>query len=481
MQVGTLTTRVIGMFVLIALAATLYTVWPRTPDPAPTATEPVIETIALSGVVQPQERVTLAFEQAGRIVDMRAARSDRIKRGTTLAYLDSSIAQAELAQQQAQLQNEQAQLDMLVRGATVQEVDVERAKVAQATEAQNTARTALETAFINSFTVANNAVYTTTDDLFNDPRSNVPTLTYLASDASLKVRIENERLVLQGMLNDWHTDMAPLLSAQQEPSDSYATLQRWFVAGAALALDPGAPAPIDYVESTATTRTRLLAVRTFLEDIASYLALLSGSASSVSETTVTSWSTNVSSARTAVQSALSTLDTAYTAYSAAQEALLVARAHEQLVVAGATNEDIRVQDAKVAAARAQVHAKEAALLRYSIRAPADGTINDKLKNVGELVSAGEPVFIEDTGTVYDIEGRVSELDIVRLHTGMNATVTFDALGSQEFAATITALDSAERTIGNDEGYGVTLRLVADTAPIKAGMTANITVPLYHEQ
>lgn len=480
MQASIFGTRAVVVLVVFSGAAAVYALWPRTPTTAPVVQEPIVETIALSGVVQPQERVTLAFEQAGRITDMRTVRGDHVVRGYTLAYLDSSIARAELAQQQAQLQTEQAQLDILVRGATVQEINVERAKVAQATESLATAETALQTALINAFTVASNAVYTVADDMFDNPRSNIPTLRYIISDASLKTRIENERLALQDILTTWNTDIAPLVTLNA-PDTTHTTLRRWFVAGAALALDPRTHTTIDTAAVTDTTRTHLLTVRGFLEDLAQYLTLLSTSASLASPSDIQTWRTNVSTTRTNVQGALTTLDTAYTTYTAAQESLRVAQAHEQLIVTGATNEDIRVQDAKVAAARAQVQIKEAALLRYSIRVPADGTINDKLKNVGELVSAGEPVFIEDTGTIYDIEGRVSELDIVRLHKGMNATVTFDALGDQQFGAIITHVDDAERTIGNDEGYGVTLRLVADTAPLKAGMTANIVVPLYHDE
>lgn len=447
------TTRIAAAVVaLVGVAVLGYVLAQPTEKPVAQITEPSVEHIAFSGVVIPQERVTLAFERAGKIDSVRYDRGTTVVRGATLASLSDSSAQATLARAQALLDTEIAQLDILVRGATAEDRELEAAKVVQAEQSVVSAHTALQTALSNAFTTASNAVYSVADELFDNPRTNVPFLKYTVPDAALKIQTENERLAIGGTLATW---------------SSYTTF------------DTNSSSQ-ELLAQAESVRSSLLLVRTFLEHLASYTALLSGQAS-VSTTTIATWQTNVANARTATQQTLSALDTAHEKLQNTIEALRVAQAQQKRIAAQATVEDIRLQDARVAAARAEVRAQESILQQHRIVAPANGTISDKLKNAGELVSVGEPVFILDTGSVYEIEGRVSELDILRLAPAMQATVTFDALGEKEFQAQITQVDTAQRAIGADEGYGVTLRLVSENAPIKAGMTANILVPLYYAQ
>lgn len=429
-----------------------YTFKQSTPIQVEQKNEPEIEYLYFSGVVVPQERIVLAFERPGKITSVRYNRGAHVTRGATLATIDAATARANLARAQALVDTEVAQLDILVRGATTEERELEEAKVTQAEQSVHNAHTALQTSLGNAFTTASNAIYSVSDELFDNPRTNIPVLKYTVPNVSLKIQSENERLALGDTLTKWsnYNVFDQTISSQE------------------------------LLERVEFSRNSLLLVRAFLENLASYTALLSGQAN-ISESTIATWQANISNARTAVQQTLTTLDAAHEKLQNTIETLRVTKAQQKRITAQATAEDIRLQDARVAAARADVLAQESVILQHSITAPASGTIIDKHKNIGELVSASEPVFTLDTGSVYEIEGRISELDLVRLQKGMHATVTFDALGEAQFQATIIRIDSAERAIGADEGYGITLRLVSEDVPIQAGMTANISVPLYYAQ
>lgn len=436
---------------------------------------PLTETIYFSGTVEPLERTTLAFERSGRIRDVRYHRGDAVQRGAHLAYLDAAAAQANLAREQALLETEIAQQDVLVRGATAEEIAVERARVAQYTHAEETARIALENAFINAFTVADNAVYTVADELFENPRSHVPTIRYVVSDRSLTVRLEQRRLEMEGMFASWRTDIATLLSARKK---EHVYIQKLFAA-ATLAT----PSVEPLTEKSTTTKKHLLQTRSFLEDTSQYVSLLDTSISQVPSSQIATWRTSVGSARTAVQQALSTLDVAHEKYTTAAQARMVGESQLALILTGASPEDIRLQESRIQAQRARVLSQEAELALYTLRAPASGTVVERYKEPGELASPGEAVFVIDSGTLYEIEGRVSELDVVRLQKDMHGVATFDALGTAlSIPVEITHIDTALRNFENDNGYGVTLKVVDDANRLRAGMTATIAIELvFNEQ
>lgn len=433
-------------------------------------TAPLTETIYFSGTVEPLERTTLAFERSGRIREVRYHRGDAVTRGAHLAYLDTTSAQADLAREEALLETEIAQQDVLVRGATSEEIAVERARVAQYTQAQEAARVALENTFISAFTIADNAIYTVSDELIENPRSHNPTVRYMIANRSLATRIEQKRLELEGMFISWRKDISDLLSLQRGDPAFFSQL----FASAILATQT----PDTLQEKSLSTKKHLLQTRSFLEDIAEYTNSLDPTISNVTSSHITAWRASIGSVRTAVHQALTTLDAAQEKYDAATQARIVGESQLARITAGAQPEDIRLQESRVKAQRARVLLAEAELARHTLRAPASGIIIERNKEPGELVSPGESVFVIDSGTLYEIEGRVSELDVIRLDVGMYGTAIFDALGTAvSIPVEITHIDTAERNFGNDNGYGVTLTVVDTTDRLRAGMTATIAIQL----
>ena len=96
--------------------------------------------------------------------------------------------------------------------------------------------------------------------------------------------------------------------------------------------------------------------------------------------------------------------------------------------------------------------------------------------VGEITTAQEPIFTLDTTGYYEIEARISELDVVFLETGQIAEVTLDPYGASEiFSATISKIDPAESVVNGSTGYRITLTLSEQDPRLKAGMTANAVV------
>jgi RND family efflux transporter MFP subunit len=86
-----------------------------------------------------------------------------------------------------------------------------------------------------------------------------------------------------------------------------------------------------------------------------------------------------------------------------------------------------------------------------IRAVSNGRIVRKMKNQGELVSPGMPVFfMNDTGDdQWKLQVGIADKDWVRLKEGDKATVSFDAYPETEFEGTVLRLaEGADPTNGS---------------------------------
>ena len=128
-------------------------------------------------------------------------------------------------------------------------------------------------------------------------------------------------------------------------------------------------------------------------------------------------------------------------------------------------------------------------------APADGTIGAIDETVGQTVSAGttssasgtssttttstsssSSAFITLTNlTDLQVVADVAEADASKVVVGAPATVTLNALPTQEFAATVIAVANSSTVVSNVVEYEVTFQLNSATAAVKPGMTASVTV------
>lgn len=123
-------------------------------------------------------------------------------------------------------------------------------------------------------------------------------------------------------------------------------------------------------------------------------------------------------------------------------------AEKQLAQARLGDERLRAQEDEVAALAAQVGQARAALREaesiqgdLTIIAPANGTITQRLVNLGEVVAAGAPLYdIVDLDHLY-LKVYVSEQQIGKVTLGLPARVYVDALPNDPFPATVRYIAS----------------------------------------
>lgn len=130
-------------------------------------------------------------------------------------------------------------------------------------------------------------------------------------------------------------------------------------------------------------------------------------------------------------------------------------------------------------ARAQADQAEANLAKADIRSPIDGIVLDRKVERGQTVTAGfqtpELFVIASDLTKLELTVDIDEADIGEVALGQDATFTVDAYPAQVFAAKVSELRNAARTIQNVVTYQGVLTVENEKGLLKPGMTATADV------
>jgi RND family efflux transporter MFP subunit len=179
-------------------------------------------------------------------------------------------------------------------------------------------------------------------------------------------------------------------------------------------------------------------------------------------------------AASAAASAAAASAAAERALSEAEASLATAQAQLNLKKAPLREVDRAVYQAAVTTAQADLSTIDQQLADATITAPEDGIIGTVDIKVGELAS-GARRALSLISVLHEITADVSELDIGKIAIGSQATISFDAIGGQPYVAKVTKIAPRETSKDSDIYYVTTLVLDDATAPLRPGMTADISI------
>lgn len=405
----------------------------------------LVEEVSATGNVKPFSDLDLSFETSGQVSHVSVLVGDRVYQGQYLASLSNADLAATVEQAKAGLKIAEANLSSLRHGSTPEQIAVNQAQVEKATSDLFNAKIGLINSIRDSFTKSDDAIRNYIDLLFNDPRSQNPTLQF-QTDSQLQNNITSERVAIETMLTSWDIFNADL------------------------------SAKSNFDSSLSTANNNLSSIRTLLQNLAFAVNKLSTD-SSVSQTTITLWKSNVSIARTNIDLATSNLSTAFSQYQSALSALNIANSQLTLTKTGATNDQLQAQEAMVEQAQANVDAARANLSKSIIASPINGVITNVIAKVGQTMQPGITAISVISYGEYDVESYVPEADISKIKVGDIATTTLDAYGSNTFFETsVIKIDPAETILSGVPTYKVTLKFASSSdSRIKSGMTANLDI------
>lgn len=132
--------------------------------------------------------------------------------------------------------------------------------------------------------------------------------------------------------------------------------------------------------------------------------------------------------------------------------------------------------AALADLRAAQYAHETAQAAFSLKAPFSGEIIEFHVNPQESVAAFQPVVtIADLTEFEVVTTDLSEVDVLRLESGQEVNLVFDAIPNQNFKGTIERI-AQKSSGGSAVYYDVFISLNEPPTNLRWGMTAYITVP-----
>jgi multidrug resistance efflux pump len=414
--------------------------------------------VSAEGQMVPQERVVLSFQIGGTVETVFVAEGDTVQPGDPLLQLDPAVAELGLQQAEARLATAQSGLTAAQneRGLAETAVQIAQAQlaVAQANLAlvQAGAQPEQIAAAENRVAAAEAAV---TQAVGN-------------RDVALDIADESDILAAEAAVAGAQAEVQRLEQAYQEILDSCVETPQ------------GEVCPL-FGPIEEQTRQQLNAARLNREAAQAALDALQAGATSAQR--------QAANARVSV----------------AQANLAIAQAQLDLLLAGATPEQIRLAEvgvdqaqvgvqqaevridqavaavaqaeAAVLLAEAGVASAELALARTFLRAAFDGTVVSVALSEGELAAPGFPTLTLANFNRWQVETTdLTELDVALVAEGAPVTVRVDALPDAELDGVVTAVALVPSVARGDVVYTVTINL-AETAdlPLRWGMTAFVDI------
>jgi HlyD family secretion protein len=181
-----------------------------------------------------------------------------------------------------------------------------------------------------------------------------------------------------------------------------------------------------------------------------------------------------------------TVDDTKAAAEAAQARLKAARETLDLLLAGSRKEDIAAAEATLKADEAQLAFARQQLADADLYAPADGIIQNRILEPGDMVSPQTPVYTLALTDPVWVRAYVAESDLGKIHLGMDALVSTDSYPGKRYRAWIGFISpTAEFTPKSVETTDVRTSLVYQVRvyacnpqnELRLGMPATVTIPL----
>jgi multidrug efflux pump subunit AcrA (membrane-fusion protein) len=402
------------------------------------------EVVSTTGNVKPLSDLDLSFETSGQVSKIAVSVGDKVNKGDFLVSLSNADLVATVEQAKAGLKIVQANLSSLKTGSTPEQIAVNESQVQKAKNDLLNAQISLMNSIRDAYTKSDDAIRNYVDAMFVNPRTQSPTLLF-QTDSQLENNIITERVSIEYLLASLNNSVAVLNSTNID---------------SALIL----------------ANNNLSTIQTFLQNLAFAANKLSAN-SSITQATINLWKANISTSRASIDISMNNLSTAKSQYESAVSSLNISSSQLTLIKTGATNDQIKAEEATVEQAKANVDVALARLNKSIIISPISGVISNINAKIGQTMQSGATAISVISYGQYDIEAFIPEADIAKIKIDNSATTTLDAYGSDTFfQASVIKIDPGETVLENVPTYKITLKFASSSDNrIKSGMTANLDI------
>jgi len=448
--------------VFVVVTAILYSVFVESKNTVPAFESAkvergvVVNTVSVTGHIEPITRVELAFSVGGKLTTLFLKEGDVVSKHTILAELEKGMLESSLIEAEARAMRERALLASVIAPLRTEERALKDVSVKGTEVALMRAEESARTVLAHVYEEIDGAVHEAADELFEDVRSKNPKIGISFGYGSTRYIIQSD-----------------------DATESSINIQRKKVEDALermRARKEDANLPID--EALIETQNDLEIVQVFLNTLAQvanrYIA-----ENTDEQTVYESFQTSVASARATVSSMRSEVVSVHGSYSSTVSALSLALKDLELSEAGATRETIEAQEASVASAEAVMETVKKQMSDQTLVSPINGVVSKINFDIGESIGPYEPVVEIITEGVFEVEAYIPEADIARVKLGDVAEMTFDAFDKKEvFKAEVVRIALSETVRDGVPTYKTTLRIIdgeRENIILRPGMTANVDI------
>ena len=386
----------------------------------------IVATVAGSGPTDAAQTINLSFQTSGTVTEVLVAEGEDVADGQVLARLDDRLLRLQVANAEAGLASARAQLDALKADPSAAELTAAQLSVANA-EVQ---------------------LQRVTDD---------PAAADVAAARSSLISAQDRLADLQA-----GSDPDAIQNARNALEQARNSLWSQQLARDAACVQP----TIACDQANATVGNGEVAVR---QAQAALDRLIAGPSQ-----------TDLQVADLAVQQAaarLTDLRSLATAkeIEAAELQLKNAQARLDDLIAGAAAEDLARAEASVSSAELALAQARDALDRTTLRAPFAGVVATVNLIPGEQAGgAATAIQLVDRSALH-VELTLSENDVVRVQAGQTVTVSVGTSNGRAIAGMVSYVAPVAQTNSGVVTYVVRITLTGDTADVKVGMTADVTI------
>jgi HlyD family secretion protein len=383
---------------------------PQTAQPTGETTTAVVErgtllvAVSASGTIEPQDRVSLTFEQPGLVDEVLVEVGDEVKKGDVLARLDSEQLVLQVHQAEAALASAQAQLAQLKADARPEEIASAEANL-RAADAQ-----------------LDNA-----DAQLDRLRSGATDAEIAAAEAGLASAMTEQKKA-----EDLHNRTMECFDIK---------IPHYYKG----TICPALGAPEEQARYNLAAADKALAAAQ-----ARYDEVLAGA--------------DIDQRHAAEANVL--------AAAAQRDA---AQAQLNLLLTGATEEQIAAVEAQVEQAETALEQAELALDMATLYAPFDGVAAAVNVKANEVAPAGLPAITVLDNSRFHITVSADEIDVGRLSAGQAAQITIEAFPDVTLDGSVESIAPAATFESGVVYYEVTIGLEPTDVPIRADMTTNATI------
>ena len=412
-----------------------------TPTPAATPVAISEAVITAKGEVVPETYSRVAFNVGGTVAQIPVKEGQQVKKGNTLAILDTSDLQLQIQTAQDALALAEASLVQAKTPASAEEI-------AAAEAAYNSALAGLERA------------------------KKEPTAQEIAAAES----------AYNSAVSGYNSALASLNRAKNGPTKEELEILQSNLAKAKAAVDV-AQAAYDRAGGASNPNIGQLPQALQLQQATQdYQIALSNYNKSVNPdaTTVAQAQAAVAQASAQVAQAKSTLQNLQDQpneqdIAQAQAQVDSTKAQLDLKKKGAREQDIRVAEIRVDQAKTGVEQAKAQLAKATLIAPMDGTITEINIREGEIAPAGQPLFtIADLSNLKIQTTDLDEFGAAKVQVNQPAKIRVNAFTDKTLTGKVTEIaDQSVLLASGDVSYPVTIVLDSQDPALRWGMTVKV--------